>query len=646
MASSESAPGGEPEPDLGRLYVTERSSREAAEQAVEHIARLQAITSALSQALTADEVAKVMMGHAYNALGASAAVAYFLSPDGAGMRYVGSRGVAPIQADEWRRGTAGPVVVDTAIRDNRPIWLGTRAEMLAAFPDLENVPTAPEKLQAMVGLPLSVDRRVLGGIGFSFSRPRAFDQEERDYLLTLAELCAQALDRARLYEAERKARADAADANRRLQLLSEASKAFAEASRDLPSALDVIAQGLTEMVGDTATIALISLLSEDGIRLENVAARARDPELVDLLVAFAKEDPQRLGQGVRGRVAATGEAVFLPVIGQQQLEDTFEPRVQPFLERCRIDSMIIVPLSVQDRILGTVSMTRSAPSRPYTEADLTFIQELADRAALTIENARLYQAATRAIRVRDHFLSVAGHELLTPLTVLRLQLSSLQRKDFNPDRAAGKLEMATRSLERLDNLIDKFLDVSCISAGQLSLTPETVELGALVREVAGIFGERLARSGCELDLHTEGAVVGQWDRLRIEQVITNLFSNACKYGGGKPVEVAVGRTSEMAFVQVKDHGVGIAPADQARIFERFEHAMADRRNSGLRLGLWICREIVEALDGRITVESAPGEGSSFTVYLPVGPGSPNAGNTGSPGNPGKKGPAGPPSQLM
>ncbi|HET6282254.1 MAG TPA: HAMP domain-containing sensor histidine kinase, partial [Polyangia bacterium] len=247
---------------------------------------------------------------------------------------------------------------------------------------------------------------------------------------------------------------------------------------------------------------------------------------------------------------------------------------------------------------------------------LSVVQELADRAALTIENARLYESSQRAIRVRDHMLALAAHELATPLTVLRLQLSSLQRSELGAERSASKLEMATRCLERLDNVIDKFLDISCISAGQLALTPEPVDLSALVRDVCELFSERLARSECELDLHAEQSVVGRWDKLRLEQVVTNLLSNACKFGRGKPIEVSVGSHGDMAFVQVRDNGIGIPPDKQARIFERLEHVVAQRDQSGLRLGLWICRELVEAQGGKISVESEPGVGSTFTVYLP------------------------------
>ena len=585
-----------------------------------HLARLQWITSALSRSLTPQEVANVVIGHAFDALQASTGVAYFISGDDGVARYAASRGVADSDLAAWASGTKRPRSIMLALESGQPLLLGSRAQILDLFPGFEEYATPSELLQALVALPLKIEDRVLGAIAFSFAEEQRFGDRERDFLTTVADLSAQALDRARLFEAERKAREAAAEANRRLKMLSEASKSFAEASRDLSSALNVIAERLTAMVGDAATIALISLIREDGTMLENVAARAREPEFAEYLASFAREHPQRVGVGMRGRVAATGEPLFLPVVDPASLQASSVSDAQPLLERFKMATMMVVPLRVRDRILGTVSMSRADPTRPYTPADLMFVQELADRAALTIENARLYESATRASRVRDHLLFVAGHELLTPLTVLRLQVSSLQRNDFDPARAASKLEMTARSLERLDNLIEKFIDISCISAGQLSFTPEPVDLVGLVRDVAALFGERLEKSGCDLELLARESIVGQWDRLRIEQVITNLFSNACKYGAGSPVEVAVGRSSDMAFVQVKDHGVGMAPEKQALIFQRFERAVADRNMGGLRLGLWICREIVEAHGGRIAVESAPGQGSAFTVYLPMGQG--------------------------
>jgi signal transduction histidine kinase len=363
-------------------------------------------------------------------------------------------------------------------------------------------------------------------------------------------------------------------------------------------------------------VALISLVRQDGTMLENAAARAREPHLCEYLEELSREPPQPIGVGLRGRVAATGEGLFVSELDATSPLASELAGAALLLRRFGSMSLMIVPLRVGQRILGTVTMSRAAPAPPFSAADLTYVEELADIAALTIENARLFEAATRASRVRDRLLFVAGHELLHPLTVLRLQIASLRRQDFDPARAAGKLEMTARSLERINKLTEQLIDLSCIAAGQLALKREAIDLVTLVREVAELFSEQIQQSGCELDLYAPDSIVGQWDRLRVGQVITNLFANACKHGGGHPVEIAVGRAGDMAFVQVKDHGSGIPAEQQARIFQNFERAVAERPLGGLRLGLWICREIVEGHGGRITVDSVPGAGSTFTVYLP------------------------------
>ncbi|HLL53385.1 MAG TPA: ATP-binding protein, partial [Myxococcaceae bacterium] len=227
-----------------------------------------------------------------------------------------------------------------------------------------------------------------------------------------------------------------------------------------------------------------------------------------------------------------------------------------------------------------------------------------------------------AIRVRDTFLSIAGHELKTPLTTLQLQIQSLGRmamsgRPMDVDKSVQKIEAAHRQTERLAVLIGQLLDVSRINAGRLRLDLQPLDLAALVRDVTERFTDEGERVGSELQVSAQGRWVGRWDRERLDQVLSNLLSNALKYGRGKPVEVWLEGDEHHARLHVRDHGIGIAPEDQARIFDRFERAVSDRHYGGLGLGLWIVREVVAALGGTIRVESTPGEGSLFTVELPV-----------------------------
>ena len=170
-------------------------------------------------------------------------------------------------------------------------------------------------------------------------------------------------------------------------------------------------------------------------------------------------------------------------------------------------------------------------------------------------------------------------------------------------------------MERLTALINSLLDISRITAGRLDLDLEPVDLAAVVRDAAARFREDLARAGCALQIQTDGSCSGEWDRVRLEQVVTNLLSNAAKYGASRPIEVTVSGTRRRASFRSGITASGFR-GDQARIFERFQRAVSDRHYGGLGLGLWIVRQIVDGLGGSIRVESEPGEGSTFTVLLP------------------------------
>jgi PAS domain S-box-containing protein len=224
--------------------------------------------------------------------------------------------------------------------------------------------------------------------------------------------------------------------------------------------------------------------------------------------------------------------------------------------------------------------------------------------------------AEEAVRVRDDFVAIAGHELKTPLSALLMQVQLLQRTASPVGEPIAKI---ARSGKRLERLISQLLDVSRISAGRLRLEPEPCRLAELVRGVVDHFADASAQAHCPVAIDVDERIEGEWDRLRIEAVITNLLSNAIKYGKGKPIEVDLRAVDGDAVLRVVDHGIGIDREHQTRIFQRFERAVATREYGGLGLGLWITRQIVEASGGSIEVESTPEAGSIFTVRLPLHP---------------------------
>jgi PAS domain S-box-containing protein len=227
-----------------------------------------------------------------------------------------------------------------------------------------------------------------------------------------------------------------------------------------------------------------------------------------------------------------------------------------------------------------------------------------------------------AVAARDEFLSIASHELRTPLTALQLELQALQKRlgrgeTMTSEQLSHRLETAIRQVNRLGKLVNSLLDISRLTAGRIDLQIAEVDLAEVAREVTARLAEEAARAGCTLSFAAgEGRATGQWDRLRLEQIASNLVSNAIKYGGGRPIEVAVEHDVSRARLRVSDRGIGIAPEDQARIFDRFERAVSERHYGGFGLGLWIVRLIVHALQGGIWVQSRVGEGATFIVELP------------------------------
>ncbi|MDB4946888.1 MAG: pleC1 [Labilithrix sp.] len=239
---------------------------------------------------------------------------------------------------------------------------------------------------------------------------------------------------------------------------------------------------------------------------------------------------------------------------------------------------------------------------------------------------RIQGELERLIGARDEFLSAASHELKTPLTSLQLHTQLLRRgiekgdsATYSPAKVERLVEVAERQIARLTHLVDDMLDVSRIETGKLDLNLEELDLSQVVKEVVERLAPDLSRSGSAVTAAPLERAVGRWDRLRIERVLTNLLTNASRYGAGKPIGVAVRLApgGHRAEISVTDHGMGIAPADQGRIFSRFERAISSSEVAGLGLGLYITRRIAEAHGGSIAVESELGAGARFTVTLPL-----------------------------
>lgn len=273
------------------------------------------------------------------------------------------------------------------------------------------------------------------------------------------------------------------------------------------------------------------------------------------------------------------------------------------------------------------------PSGEYSVQDVEFVPDRDSatgeiRGAIIVahdvtEQRKIRQALEEAVRARDEFLSIASHELKTPLTSIQLQTQMMKRnielgrpEAFDPARVTNLVAQTNKSVQRLSRLVDDMLDISRLATGKLTFTPEKFDLCKLAQEVVERLLVQASVSGASLSCQCLAPVEGEWDRFRIDQVITNLITNALRYGQGSPVEVTVHYAGEHAVVKVRDQGPGISRENQERIFKRFERATSANAVSGLGIGLYISREITERHGGSLRVESEPGQGATFIVELP------------------------------
>ena len=219
------------------------------------------------------------------------------------------------------------------------------------------------------------------------------------------------------------------------------------------------------------------------------------------------------------------------------------------------------------------------------------------------------------MRLRDDFLSLTSHELRTPLTSLQLTIQALQRTQISPARPAG--DGGSGRGRRLSELVEELVDVAQIHLGRVTLTPSDVDLSELVRKVAASRSVDAEQAGSPLAIQGEASVVGRWDRAHIAHVVSNLVSNALKFGAGAPVEIAVTRRDAMARLSVRDHGIGIPGGRLPFVFDLFERAVSASNYGGLGLGLYVVRALAEAHGGSASVDSDVGSGSTFTIELPM-----------------------------
>jgi two-component system OmpR family sensor kinase len=256
----------------------------------------------------------------------------------------------------------------------------------------------------------------------------------------------------------------------------------------------------------------------------------------------------------------------------------------------------------------------SKPETVGTNAEAAQPGQASDQPDKLIEELR------EAIRVRDDFLAIATHELRNPLTPILLGVQLIRAAEKSGDHAKlmHEIDRLERQIKHFVARTNTLLEVAQVTSGKFHLDPSEVNLSALIADVVNDYMPLAIRSGSGLSVDVQNDVIGHLDRSAVSGIVENLLSNAIKYGQGKPIEINLSATAEMARITVRDNGIGIDEKDKARIFERFERAVGRHVQSGFGIGLWLSRSFVELMGGSITVFGEPGAGSMFTVSLPLG----------------------------
>ncbi|MBZ4419203.1 GAF domain-containing protein [Myxococcus sp. RHSTA-1-4] len=568
---------------------------------------LQALTLALSGALTSQDVARAVVEEAVRALPADAGALFLLDADGGTLELVHTvRYLPAMEAAFARVALTARVPVADAVRTGTPVWLESTAAFARWYPETEaTTRTAYTGALSCVCLPLMARRCVVGVLALTWWNERSFDDEERAFLGMLAQQAAMAVERARLLAAERRQA-------ERAELLQSATATLAT-SLDVGQSLRAVALTLVPSLGDFCVI---------DVRGPDLEVRrtfhALSPASAALLAASHWHPPEAPGTPVWG--LDTGQPAFHPRVDAAWVESTAGgPSGRELLRALAPCSWLSVPLTTPEGVLGSLTLGYSLSGRHHSEEDLALATELARRATAAVQNAHLFHQTQQALQLRDDFLAIASHELNTPLTSLKLQLARLQRGAADED-VRTRASAAVHQVDRLGRLVRELLEVSRLSEGRLHLDPEPVDLVELCREVLGRFSDEMTRAGTAVHLTAPGALAGRWDRARVDGVVTHLVSNALKYGQGQPVELEVtGTPEDFARLVVRDRGIGIPAEQQAHLFQRFGRAVPLRHYGGFGLGLWFSRQVVEAHGGHIHLESAPGVGTTVTVELPRTP---------------------------
>jgi signal transduction histidine kinase/ActR/RegA family two-component response regulator len=602
--------------DRELLLAREQARRREAE-AIADIGR------SLTEGLDAEAVSQKIAEHARALLGALAATLYRFIELTAELEMVALSGdIGPTFRPQSFRLKAGEGIASLAVRERHAIVSANIVEdpQVVLTPDFRQA-VERSSYRAAMAVPLVAQSRVLGVFAVVDRVGRQFSAADVQLAERFAAHAAIALNNAELYEAQRAARHAAQATAARAKLLAEASRLLA-ASLDYDAALTQVAELITLGMADWCSVYLIR---RDG-SLRRVAAACSDPSRRHLLTEFERHMPPLSGEHVQ--LLMSGEPIHLPEVSNGVLESVIaEPDYLRLVRELGPRSVIIATVRARRRFLGFVVLVRTRGGDSFTREDVDFATDLATRAAIAVDNSRLYRQAERArseaeaaSRAKDEFLAMLGHELRNPLAAITNAATILNIVGAREERAVRAGEVISRQVRHLAALVDDLLDVARVTAGKIALTRRPLDLADTVRRVLATLdpGRRGPSPTIEADLR------GVWihaDETRAEQIVSNLVANALKFTPPDGVvHVTVEPHESHAQLTVRDTGIGIPRDLLPRVFDLFVQGArtADRSQGGLGIGLTLVRRLVELHGGAVTASSAgPGHGSRFTVRLPA-----------------------------
>jgi PAS domain S-box-containing protein len=505
-----------------------------------------------------------------------------------------------------------------------PAWAPTSPlifDDVRTAPELTHLQDVYERegIASMIVFPLTIRGDRSGAMVFYSRRATTYRDVDVQVGTALANLAAAALTTAELYEEQRHAREAADHARQHATFLAEVSTVLSS-SLDYQVTLQTVAKLAVPTIADWCTV---DLVNERGV-LQRLAIAHVDPKKVELARTLEERYPTspNLPGGIH-EVVRTGRPAYVSHIPPSALEGAAqdEEHLRIFRELA-LTSYMCVPLLAQGNAIGAITFVSAESKREYTDADLRLARELATRASLAIQNARSYQRANEASRLKDEFLATLSHELRTPLNAV-LGYARMMRMQMIPtERSQPALDVVERNATALKQIIEDVLDVSRIVAGRLRLNVQPVDLPAVLRESIATVIPAADAKGLRIETVIEPLTTPvSGDAERLQQIIWNLLSNAIKFTprGGR-VQLRLERVDSHTEVTVSDTGRGISPEFLPFVFERFRQADASfsREHGGLGLGLAIARQLAEMHGGTITASSnGVDKGATFVLKLPL-----------------------------